>query len=129
MKTGVLTEFPDADGNLPKKEDPDGLDFEPPSEAQLEDRLDPMTKQAIEAGVPLDEAVTAGRKMAAGGELPLSAQVEEQVQEQKAAPRIIHYQMPSVSLLKSPSRGTRRGGGQTGAGGKGEPPAVHPAQL
>lgn len=52
--------MPKEDGSIPSN-DPD--DFEPPSEAKLQDKLDPMTKKALDSGVPLDEAVTKGRKM------------------------------------------------------------------
>ncbi|MEG1880540.1 MAG: DNA translocase FtsK, partial [Oscillospiraceae bacterium] len=102
MKTGVLTELPDENGNIPKTPDPDGLDFEPPSEAKLEDALDPLTKKALDAGVPLDESVTKGRKMLLDDTETLDKTIEKDIELAMSAPRVIQYKMPSLDLLELP---------------------------
>ena len=57
MKTGTLSELPitDADGNIHPVQNPeDTTEFTPPSEAKLQDVLDPQTQKAVDAGIPLD---------------------------------------------------------------------------
>ncbi len=101
LQTGVLTGFPDEDGNIPN-DNADDLDFEPPSEAKLQDKLDPMTKSALKSGVPLDEAVTTGRKMATGEIETLADEVDEEVKQHSDMPRIIQYKLPPIDLLEKP---------------------------
>lgn len=104
-KTGALTEIPNEDGTIPEKPDPDF--FEPPSEAKMNDRLDAVTKAALDSGVPLDEAIVRGRKMAAEGELSPEEIIQEQVSEHNAAPKIIQYKLPDLSLLSKPKPKTK----------------------
>ncbi len=99
-KTGALTNMPNADGTIPKDPDPDF--FEPPSEAKMQDRLDPATKKALSRGVPLDEAVTRGRKIASEEVLSPEEIIEEQVSEHNAAPKLIRYSLPDIALLAAP---------------------------
>lgn len=104
LKTGVLTELPDENGNLNKPvENEEGTDFEPPSEAKLEDVFDPLTQKAVDAGVPLDRAVLTGRKMALNDaeEQTPEEQIQSQIEE-TAKPRIIQYHLPTVDLLELP---------------------------
>ncbi len=106
MKTGVLTELPDENGNLKKPvENEEGTDFEPPSEAKLEDVFDPLTQKAVDAGVSLDRAVLTGRRMAteeALDETP-EAQIQKQIKDTSVAPpKIIQYHMPTIDLLEEP---------------------------
>ena len=105
IKTGVLTELPDEDGNIKKPvENEEGTDFEPPSEAKLEDVFDPLTQKAVDAGVPLDRAVLAGKRMALdeAEEQTPEAQIQSQIEEEAAKPRIIQYHLPTVDLLEMP---------------------------
>jgi len=99
-KTGALTNIPDENGNIPEEPDPD--DFEPPSEAKMQDRLDSSTKYALEHGVPLDEAIVRGRKMEAEGEMSPEDMIEAQVSEHNSAPKLIQYKLPDLSLLSKP---------------------------
>lgn len=109
MKTGILSELPvtGEDGSITPQENPEDEDpvFTPPSEAKLEDVLDPLTQKAVDAGMPLDRAVTAGRRMATEDEDPITPQehIENQISETAAAPpRIIQYHMPTLDLLDPP---------------------------
>lgn len=105
LKTGVLTELPDKDGKLNTPvENEEGTDFEPPSEAKLEDVFDPLTQKAVDAGVPLDRAVLTGRKMALDDaeEQTPEAQIKNQIKEESEKARIIHYRLPTVDLLELP---------------------------
>lgn len=109
LKTGVLTELPDKDGNLNTPvENEEGTDFEPPSEAKLEDVFDPLTQKAVDAGVPLDRAVLAGRRMATedAEEQSPEAQIQNQIEE-TAKPRIIQYHLPTLDLLELPKPQTK----------------------
>ncbi len=98
-KTGALTDIPNEDGSLPEDDD----DFEPPSEAKMQDRLDPMTKKALENGTPLDEAVTKGRKMLLDENSSPEDKIAAEIEEQKSAPKIVYYKMPSLDLLAKPN--------------------------
>lgn len=102
LKTGTLTELPDENGNLPVQNE-EGTDFEPPSEAKLEDVFDPLTQRAVDAGIELDRAVLAGRRMAteeAEDQTP-EAKIQNQI-EDSAPPRIIQYHLPTTDLLEMP---------------------------
>ena len=60
-----MTELPDENGVYhPPVENEEGTDYEPPSQAKLEDVTDPMTQAAMDAGIDIDRAVVAGRRMA-----------------------------------------------------------------
>ena len=111
LKTGVLSELPDEDGNYEKPvENEEGTDFEPPSEAKLEDVLDPLTRKAVDAGVPLDRAVTAGRRMATeeAEENTPEAEIKRQINEsEQAKPRNIQYRLPRPDLLEMPKPRTK----------------------
>lgn len=105
MKTGILTELPDENGNLNTPvENEEGTDYEPPSEAKLEDVFDPLTQKAVDAGVPLDRAVLTGRRMATGEaeeETP-EAKIRNKIEEEAAKVRTIQYRLPSIDLLEVP---------------------------
>lgn len=114
MKTGTISELPitQADGAVTEQKNPEDDDeFVPPSEAKQEDVFDPLTKAAVNAGVPLDRAVDAGRRMAVSSDdtqpVP-SQQVENAVTEAAAnMPRIIQYRMPTTDLLDKPKPNTK----------------------
>ena len=114
MKTGVLSELPVVDENGVKavKNPEDEEEFVPPSEAKLEDVFDPLTKKAVEAGVPLDRAVVKGRQMATeeAEELTPERIIEKQMEEQAPPPRMIEYHLPEFNLLDpaKPSSRTRQ---------------------
>lgn len=69
----------------------------------MQDRLDPMTKKALENGVPLDEAVTKGRKMLLDENSSPEDKIAAEIEEQKSVPQIVCYQMPSLDLLAKPN--------------------------
>lgn len=109
MKTGTISEIPVVDKNGEIKNAEEEKEFTPPSEAKLEDVLDPLTQKAVDAGMPLDRAVVGGRRMAMEDD-PLTPQeeIEKQVEDKKATPqRIIEYRMPSLSLLDKPEPAVR----------------------
>ncbi len=112
MKTGVLSEIPVTNeaGDLVEQKNPeDEEEFVPPTEAQLEDTPDLATKKAMEAGVPLDRAVVAGRRMLTEDE-PLSPEEEimaELEENSVAPPRITEYYMPTLDLLDPPKPQSR----------------------
>lgn len=102
MKTGTISELPDvdADGKVTAKKNPeDDEEFTPPSEAKLEDVLDPLTQKAVDAGLPLDRAVVAGRRMA-GEDDPAPSAVKEDAAP--PPPRMMKYSMPTLDLLDKP---------------------------
>lgn len=107
MKTGTISELPDIDKDgavVAKKnpEDQEDEEFVPPSEAKLEDVLDPLTQKAVDAGLPLDRAVVAGRRMAAEDEpITPEAEIQEQIAEH-APQRMMEYTMPTLDLLDTP---------------------------
>lgn len=106
LKTGVLTELPDEDGTYhPPVENEEGTDYEPPSQAKLEDQADTMTKAAMDAGYDLDRAVVAGRRLAVENaeEQTPEAQIKQAIDEgKKAAPKNILYRLPTADLLAPP---------------------------
>ena len=107
MKTGTISELPDValDGKVTPKanpEDAENEEFVPPSEAKLEDVLDPLTQKAVDAGLPLDRAVVAGRRMASEDEpLTPEEEIQEQIDEHKPQ-RMMQYSMPTLDLLDAP---------------------------
>ena len=107
MKTGTITELPVTreDGTVETPKNPeDEEEFVPPTEAQLEDTPDVATKAAMEAGVALDRAVVAGRRMLTEDEpLTPEEEIEEQLTESVAKPqRMMEYFMPTLDLLDAP---------------------------
>ena len=99
-KTGALTKTPDENGVIPEESDPDK--FEPPSDAKMEDRLDPMTKKALDSGVPLDEAVTKGRQMLLDEKASPAEKIAAEIEENDAKPQLVYYQLPPIELLAEP---------------------------
>ncbi len=105
MKTGTISELPDIDADgkvVPKKNPEEDEEFIPPGDAKFEDKLDPLTQKAVEAGLPLDRAVVAGRRIA-GEDQPLTP--EEETKEnlhQTSPPRIMEYNKPTLDLLDKP---------------------------
>ncbi len=113
MRTGVISELPvtGEDGSVTTQENPEDADpvFTPPSEAKIEDTPELSTKMAMEAGVPLDRAVVAGRRMLAeDGPLSPEEEIMAELEEQSIAPpRMIEYYMPTLDLLDPPEPRTR----------------------
>ncbi len=99
VKTGVLTQLPDENGNFKATDDDD---FEPPTQAQMEDRVDPMTQAALDAGVPIDSAVTVGKRMSQQEVQQAANSVNALAKESIEATKLINYKLPSVSLLAKP---------------------------
>ncbi len=106
MKTGTISEIPatNPDGSLGEAKNPeDDSEFTPPSEAKLEDTVDPWTQKASDAGMPMDRAVVAGQRMAIEDPEPLSQEGEgDAALDEPATPRIIQYHMPTLDLLDPP---------------------------
>ncbi|MBO5363858.1 MAG: DNA translocase FtsK, partial [Clostridia bacterium] len=94
------------DGSITQQENPEDADpvFTPPTEAQLEDTPERSTKMAMEAGVPLDRAVVAGRRMLAeDGPLSPEEEIMAELEESSVVPpRMMEYYMPTLDLLDPP---------------------------
>jgi len=103
VKTGVLTQLPDENGNFKATDD----EFEPPTQAQMEDQVDPMTRAAIDAGVPLDSAVTVGKRMSQQEVQQAANSVNTLAKESIEATKLLNYKLPSVSLLAKPKPKTK----------------------
>lgn len=103
IKTGVISELPDENGNYEKPvENEEGTDYEPPSEAKLEDKLDILTQRAVDAGVPLDRAVDAGRRMVLdeAEENTIDVEINRNISEEKKKPKVVRYRLPKLDLLE-----------------------------
>ncbi len=99
VRTGVLTELPDENGNFKAKDDDE---FEPPSMVQMEEKVDPLTQAAIDAGAPLDRAVEMGKRLSQQEVQQAANSVGTLAKESIEATKIINYKLPSVSLLAKP---------------------------
>lgn len=104
VRSGVLTELPDENGNFKEKNDDD---FEPPSLVQMEEKVDPLTQAAIDAGAPLDRAVEMGKRLSQQEVQQAANSVGTLAKESMEATRIINYKLPSVSLLAKPKAKTK----------------------
>ncbi len=104
VKTGVLTQLPDENGNFKATEDDE---FEPPTQAQMEDKVDPLTQAALDAGVPLDSAVVVGKRMSQQEVQQAANSVNALAKESIEATKLINYKLPSVSLLAKPKPKTK----------------------
>ena len=104
IKTGVLTELPDENGNFKAKDDDE---FEPPSMVQMEEKVDPLTQAAIDAGAPLDRAVEMGKRLSQQEVQQAANSVGTLAKESIEATKIINYKLPSVSLLAKPKAKTK----------------------
>lgn len=97
--SGVLTPMPDENGNFKNNDDDD---FEPPSLVQQQEKVDIMTQNAIDAGVPLDRAVEAGKRIKHEEAEQAKDAINIIAKESIEATKIINYKLPSVSLLSKP---------------------------
>lgn len=104
IRTGVLTELPDENGNFKAKDDDE---FEPPSMIQMEEKVDPLTQAAIDAGAPLDRAVEMGKRLSQQEVQQAANSVGTLAKENIEATKIINYKLPSVSLLSKPKAKTK----------------------
>lgn len=99
-RDGILTTLPDEDGKYHTKgEEPE---FEPPSLVQIEEVADPYTRAAIDSGVPLDEAVMAGRRMTKEEADAAQNMVADAARESIEATKLLNYKLPPISLLSKP---------------------------
>lgn len=98
LHTGVLTEIPDEDGNFKTGDE----EFEPPSLVQMQERVDPLTQAALDAGIPLDGAVAAGKRINREEAQQAANVIGNMAKEHMDAARLIKYKLPSVSLLAKP---------------------------
>ncbi len=101
--SGVLTPVPDENGNFKTGNE----EFEPPSLVQMQEKVDPMTQGAIDAGMPLDRAVEAGKRIKHEEAMLAKESVNIAVKENMEATKIINYKLPSVSLLSKPKPKTK----------------------
>ncbi len=97
---GILTTLPDENGKYHLKGEEE--EFEPPSLSALEEQLDPMTKAALESGVPLDEAFDTGKRLSKEEAEAAKNMVAEAAKESIEATKYINYKLPPVSLLSKP---------------------------
>ncbi len=104
IRTGVLTQLPDENGNFKAKDDDE---FEPPSMVQMEEKVDPLTQAAIDAGAPLDRAVEMGKRLSQQEVQQAANSVGTLAKESIEATKIINYKLPSVSLLAKPKAKTK----------------------
>ncbi len=104
VHTGVLTELPDENGKFRASGDDE---FEPPSLEQMQEKVDPLTQAAIDAGVPLDRAVEAGKRLSQQEVQQAANSVNIMAKENIEATKIINYKLPSVSLLAKPKPKTK----------------------
>lgn len=103
IKTGVLTEIPDENGNFKTGNG----EFEPPSLVQMQERVDPMTQAAIDAGVPLDSAVAAGKRINREEAQQAANLIGTMAKEHMEAAKPVRYKLPSVALLAKPKPKTK----------------------
>ena len=104
MRTGVLTEIPDENGDIPSDKD-DG-EFVPPSLRQIREAADPLTQAQLDNGVPMDRAVVAAKNEfnSKNTDEILNEEINKKVEEEKKKAKVIkHYKMPSISLLSKPA--------------------------
>ncbi len=97
---GILTTMPDEKGKYHAKGEEE--DFEPPSLTQIKEAADPFTRAAIDSGVPLDEAVMAGKKLTKQEAEEAANQINAVAAESIEATRLLNYKMPPISLLSKP---------------------------
>ncbi len=101
--SGVLTPVPDENGNFKTGNE----EFEPPSLVQMQEKVDPMTQGAIDAGIPLDRAVEAGKRIKHEEAERAKDSINIIAKESIEATRIINYKLPSISLLSKPKPKTK----------------------
>ncbi len=101
--SGVLTPMPDENGNFKTGNE----EFEPPSLVQMQEKVDTMTQTAIDAGVPLDRAVDAGKRITHQEAMQAKDSVNILAKESIEATKIINYKLPSISLLSKPKPKTK----------------------
>ncbi len=99
VSTGVLTELPDENGKFKADKNEE---FEPPSMVQMEEKVDPLTQAAMDAGVPMDRAVEAGKRMSQQEVQQATNTVNAMAKESIEATKLLNYKLPSVSLLSKP---------------------------
>ncbi len=104
--TRDITPLPDENGNFKEKSD----EFEPPTLESMQEKLDPATQAAIDAGAPLDRAVEMGQRIQKGEIIEVANKIDNLANESIEKTRIINYKLPPVSLLnrvssKAQSRG------------------------
>ena len=99
-RDGILTTLPDEEGKYHTKgEEPE---FEPPSLVQIKEAADPFTRAAIDSGVPLDEAVAAGKRLTKEEAEAAQNMVADAAKESIEATRLLNYKLPPISLLSKP---------------------------
>ncbi|MBE7024303.1 MAG: DNA translocase FtsK [Ruminococcaceae bacterium] len=103
VNTGVLTGLPDENGKFRTGDE----EFTPPTEAQIEDRLDPLTQAALDAGAALDSAVVVGKRMSQQEVQQAANSVNAMAKESIEATKLLNYKLPSVSLLAKPKPKTK----------------------
>lgn len=98
MTSGVLTPIPDENGVFKDE----NAEFEPPKELHPDETVDPMTQSAFDAGIPMDRAVAAGKRIKHEEAEKAKDSINLIAKENIEATKIINYKLPSVSLLAKP---------------------------
>lgn len=101
--SGVLTPMPDENGVFKEESD----EFEPPSLVQQQEKVDIMTQEALDRGVPIDRAVEAGKRIKHEEAERAKESINIVAKESIEATKIINYKLPSVSLLSKPKPKTK----------------------
>lgn len=102
---GILTTLPDENGKYRTKGQEE--EFEPPSLTQIKEAVDPNTRAAIESGVPLDEAVSMGKKITRGEAQEAAGRIGAMAEESIEATKLLNYKLPPISLLSKPKPKTK----------------------
>lgn len=103
---GIATTLPDEKGKYHTKGEEE--EFEPPSLVQIKEQTDPLTRAAIDSGVPLDEAVYAGQRMTKEETEAAKNAVSVAAQESIEATRLLKYKLPPLSLLSNAKKGAQK---------------------
>lgn len=102
---GILTTLPDSEGKYHTKGEDE--EFTPPSLVQIKEAADPAVRAAIDSGVPLDEAVAAGKKITRGEAVAAAQKIDVMAEESIEATKLLNYKIPPVSLLAKPKPKTK----------------------
>ncbi|MBQ2931316.1 MAG: DNA translocase FtsK [Clostridia bacterium] len=103
VNSGVLTPMPDENGVFKEESD----EFEPPSLVQQQEKVDIMTQEALDRGIPIDRAVEAGKRIKHEEAELAKESINIVAKESIEATKIINYKLPSVSLLSKPKPKTK----------------------
>lgn len=96
--SGVLTQLPDENGKFKTGNE----EFEPPSLVQMQEKVDPMTRAALDEGISFDRAVEAGKRIKHEEAQQAANSINLMAKDNIESTKIINYKLPPVSLLARP---------------------------